>query len=136
MKNGRGIAACEEAFERLIAGKAAVPEHLGLKESKITSGVVSVEAGFDRGYLKKSRESHRPLIARIEARRVEHAQSGDSLRSRLRRVEAKAQAAQSELSDIQRVLDQVLTQNLVLVERIKELEEELKQNHTRLFGER
>ncbi|WP_087105344.1 hypothetical protein [Halomonas citrativorans] len=133
MKRGSGIAACEDAFERLIAGEPVVAAHVGIDDSKITAGVVSVEAGFDRGYLKKGRVSHRPLIARIEARREEHAQSEDSLRNRLRRADAKAQVSRSEVTDIQRVLDKVLIQNLVLVERIKELEDELKQYQPKHF---
>lgn len=48
----KGLAACEIALERLLEGRAIVPAHVGLNFSKITAGIVSHEAGFDRGYLK------------------------------------------------------------------------------------
>lgn len=48
-----------------------MPEHVGLDLSKLTASIVSHEAGFDRGYLKKSRKTHLPLLAKIEACRAE-----------------------------------------------------------------
>lgn len=130
MKQGSGIEICEEAFERLVNGRPNVPEHVGIEPSKITAGIVSVEAGFDRGYLKKGRKSHIPLIARIEVHRGESLASGSSLRERTKRAEAKAQNATDKMTDMQSTMDIVLTQNLLLVERIKELESELNKLHT------
>ena len=62
-----GLDQCVEAFDRLKAGQPRVIEHIGIAKSKITAGIVSVEAGFDRGYLKKARSAHAPLISMIEA---------------------------------------------------------------------
>lgn len=71
MAQGNGLKKCEEAFERLLSGKPNISDHVGIESHKITAGIVSVEAGFDRGYLKKSRSYHKPLIARIEAYKAE-----------------------------------------------------------------
>jgi hypothetical protein len=68
---GRGLLECEEALQRLLEGRPVVAEHVGLSRSKITASIVSFEAGFDRGYLKKSRNAHLPILARIEAFRAE-----------------------------------------------------------------
>ena len=73
-----GVKICEAAFERLKAGCPVISAHVGIDGSKITAGIVSVEAGFDRGYLKRSRGSHMPLIARIEAYRTECSTTSNS----------------------------------------------------------
>ncbi|SFP19592.1 hypothetical protein [Pseudomonas borbori] len=67
---GKGLGACEEALQRLLVEKPVVPEHVGLDLSKLTASIVSLEAGFDRGYLKKSRKAHLPILAKIEACRA------------------------------------------------------------------
>ena len=67
--SSKGLAACSNALERLLEGRPIVPAHVGLDTSKITAGIVSYEAGFDRGYLKKSRRAHLPLLAKITASR-------------------------------------------------------------------
>ncbi|HEX8596340.1 MAG TPA: hypothetical protein VF682_24110 [Pseudomonas sp.] len=119
-KNGLG--ACIEAFERLKAGAPNVPGHVGIVAAKVTSGIVSVEAGFDRGYLKKSRASHLPLIAQIEAFRVRPESTGSSKANEVKRAKSKAERAKSELEQTRRQLYEVLTQNLQLVERVRDLE--------------
>lgn len=77
-----GLLACEEALQRLLDGKPVVPEHVGLELSKITASIVSLEAGFDRGYLKKSRKAHLPILAKIEASRAEANKSSGSSSSK------------------------------------------------------
>ncbi len=126
MAQGEGIKACEVAFERLLAGKPEVPAHVGIDPSKITRGIVSVEAGFDRGYLKKNRPSHKALVARIEAHGAEIGKSNEGQREQLRRAKNKAQAAIDSKAEMKLQLDKVLTQNLMLVERVRELEDALK----------
>jgi hypothetical protein len=124
-KNGFG--ACIEAFERLKAGAPVVPAHVGIAAAKITSGIVSVEAGFDRGYLKKSRAAHLPLIAQIEAFRARPESTGLSKANEVKRAKSKAERAESELEETRRQFYDVLTQNLQLVERVRELEAMLAQ---------
>lgn len=125
---GSGVIACEEAFRRLVEGAPFVPEHVGIDPSKITAGIVSVESGFDRGYLKKSRKPHQSLIAQIEAYRAE-ATSSKTIRSpnvqALKRTEEKLSALDDELKVACEQRDVVLAQNLQLYERIRELEQEL-----------
>lgn len=117
-----GLDQCVDAFERLKAGQPRVIEHMGIAKSKITAGIVSVEAGFDRGYLKKARPSHAPLISMIEAFRKESAGSNDSGRLLVRRAKDKAEKAVSELDEVREQLYRVLSQNIQLVERVRSLE--------------
>lgn len=125
---GNGMIVCEEAFQRLVNGAPVVSQHVGLDSSKITAGIVSVEAGFDRGYLKKSRKNHQPLIARIEAYRAEAA-SIKATRSptvhAIKRVQDKLSVLEDELKVVYQQRDVVLTQNLQLYERVRELEQEI-----------
>jgi hypothetical protein len=120
-----GVEACEVAFERLKTGRPVIPVHVGIDGSKITAGIVSVEAGFDRGYLKKARNSHLPLIAKIEAYRAECSTTSTSKALQIKRAQDKAGRAVAELQQTREQFYQVLTQNLQLVERVRELENKL-----------
>lgn len=120
-----GLVACYDAFERLKAGKPLVAAHVGLPSGKLTPGVVSFEAGFDRGYLKKSRPAHLVLIAQIEAFRTQSESVSKSRANEVKRAKHKAEKAESELDQANRLLYEVLTQNLQLVERVRELESQL-----------
>lgn len=127
MKSGdgvsKGLSACEEALQRFLDGEPVVPEHVGLDLSKLTASIVSFEAGFDRGYLKKSRKSHLPLLARIEAIRNEANKGGvASNGKKLRKLEAQLAALEKELSITKMQRDNVLAQNMKLWHRVRELE--------------
>lgn len=128
MASGDGVRECEEAFERLLERKPNVTKHIGLEPEKITASVVSVEAGFDAGYLKKSRKPHQVLIARIEANKGEVQSTEVVHREALRRAKAKTQTMTAEMLEMKADRDRVLSENLMLVERILELEEELKKH--------
>ncbi|MBD8708492.1 hypothetical protein IFT47_17835 [Pseudomonas sp. CFBP 13711] len=119
-----GVLACEEALERLITGKPNVAAHVGLDLSKLTAGVVSHEAGFDRGYLKKSRKLHMALIAKISAVRdgVMKGALANTTRNELIRSSKKIDRLEEELLTVCTQRDAVLTQNLQLWERIRQLE--------------
>ena len=127
MKSGegasKGLGACEEALQRLMAGKPVVPEHVGLDLSKLTASIVSLEAGFDRGYLKKSRKAHLPLLAQIEAVRAGANKGTGSLSSRqIRQMESQLAALEKTLSIAQIQRDNVLAQNMKLWQRVIDLE--------------
>jgi hypothetical protein len=97
MKSGeeasKGVGACEEALQRLMVGKPVVPEHVGLDHRKFTARIVSLEAGFDRGYLKKSRKMHLPILAQIEAARAEASKGpGSSNGKQIRQMERQLAA--------------------------------------------
>lgn len=123
---GNGLLACEEAFERLKVGKPNLAVHVGLDPSKITAGIVSFEAGFDRGYLKKKRDSHQPLIAQIEAYRSSFGSANASKAMQIKRANDKVDKARGELEIVQEQLFHIMTQNIQLVERVRLLEAEVK----------
>jgi len=126
MAKSEGIIKCEAAFERLLNGVPEVAEHVGLTREKITLNIVGIEAGFGKGYFNRDRASHRPLIALIESTVAKSEDKDSGIREQLRRAKNKAASvSQSELN-MKSTLDKVLTQNLMLVERVRELEAELK----------
>ncbi|WP_416199717.1 MAG: NPH3 domain-containing protein [Pseudomonas shahriarae] len=119
----KGLGACEKALQRLLVGKPVVPEHVGLNLSKLTASIVSLEAGFDRGYLKKSRKTHLPLLAQIEAVRAEASKgAGSSSGKQIRQMESQLGALEKTLSITQIQRDNVLAQNMKLWQRVRELE--------------
>lgn len=120
-----GIVACEAAFERLKSNTPRLAVHVNLDPQKITAGVVSVEAGFDRGYLKKARLPHLELLAKIEAFRKEKVGGISSQLSNMKRAIGQAERAKSELENAQEKLYLVLMQNMQLVERVRALEVEV-----------
>lgn len=128
MKSGNannGLVACEEALQRLLDGKPIVPEHVRLDLSKLTASIVSLEAGFDRGYLKKSRRAHLPLLARIQHCRAENNKAlGASNTKIVESLKYKLSLREKELEVVRARCDRVLTQNLQLWERVRELEVE------------
>lgn len=129
LKNG--LVACEGALERLLDGKPVVPAHVGLALSKLTASIVSLEAGFDRGYLKKSRKAHLPLLAKIEAFRAEPSKATvPSSGKQIKRLESRLSLLGHELSIALAQRDRVLTQNLQLWERVRELERSNTDNRT------
>lgn len=122
-----GLAKCYEAFERLKTGKPVVANHVDLPPSKITAGIVSFEAGLDRGYLKKTRLNHLPLIAQIEAYRKSFGSADASKAMQIKRANDKVDKARRELEIAQQQLYHVLAQNVQLVERVRSLEAQVKQ---------
>jgi hypothetical protein len=126
MKSGlvdsSGLSACENAFQRLLDGKPVVTEHVGLDLSKLTASIVSLEAGFDRGYLKKSRKSHLPLLAKIESVRTGAGKGTSPNGRRIRQMESQLALLEKELLTAQIQRDKVLAQNMKLWDRVRELE--------------
>jgi hypothetical protein len=118
-----GLIACEEALQRLVDGKPVIPAHVALNLSKITASIVSLEAGFDRGYLKRSRKAHLPLLARIVALRAEsNIGSGSSDAKSIVDFERKLALSEKELVMVRTQRDRVLKENIQLWERLRELE--------------
>lgn len=123
-----GIQRCIAAFDRLKLGQPQQAKHVGLAPDKISAAVVSAEAGFDSGYLKRSRRQHLPLILQIEAyRKAEHSASS-STALQLRRAKSRVSKASAEVDAALGQLAGVLAQNLKLVERVRVLELELKKH--------
>lgn len=123
-----GVDKCVAAFERLKLGMATQSRFLGMPSHKITAAVVSSEAGFDSGYLKRSRRQHLPLILQIEAyRQAEHSMASP-IALKLRQANSRVSKASAEVEVAMGQLSAVLAQNLKLVERVRMLELELKKH--------
>lgn len=60
-----GLDKCLEAFERLKINEPFNSKYKDLPRERLTPAIVSKEAGFDAGYLKNSRYSHKALIILI-----------------------------------------------------------------------
>lgn len=119
-----GITACEEALQRLIDGQPNVAAHINLDLSKLTPSIVSLEAGFDRGYLKKSRKYHLPLIARIQAIRTKAPYASVKQRE-LEIATEKLVLANRKIIEALEARDTAIRENLYLMRRVKELEKEV-----------
>ncbi|OOZ40314.1 hypothetical protein BOW53_08035 [Solemya pervernicosa gill symbiont] len=122
MAKTTGLHECEAALERLLKNTPHVGSHVGVTEVDITPAMVSVEAGYDKGYLKRSRYSHKPLIARIDSLK-KSPRGGD--RVKLKKAERKCKQLQAEQKMNGELMDRLFTQNLMLLQRVKELENEL-----------
>ncbi|WP_448647392.1 hypothetical protein [Pseudomonas mohnii] len=109
-----------------------MPEHVSLDLSKRTASIGSLEAGFNRGYLKKSRKVHLPILAKIEACRAgANKGCGSSNGKSIKRLEDKVVLLEKELAMVSLQRDRVLTQNLQLWARVRELELVERQNTSR-----
>ena len=121
-----GLDDCIEAFERLKAGTPIKTEHIGLKRSEFTAAKVSWEAGKDRGYLKKSRQKHKQIISSIEA----YSKGKSSIEEELVQVKEKADQdvneAKKQANLSEELLNLALARELILVSKIKELEQDIK----------
>lgn len=126
---GKGLVACEEALQRLLDGTPVVSQHVRLDLSKLTASIVSFEAGFDRGYLKKNRKQHFAILAKIDACRSAANKKCSSFNSKTQiSLEEKLARSEKDLATVHVQLDQVLTQNLQLWARVRELELVERQN--------
>lgn len=117
----KGLNACREALERLKKGK---PNNERFKGVPITASIVSQEAGFDSGYLKKSR--HAEFIAEIA--RVKEKLEGQKKTIATEKYEKSKRSEKNAKSDAKRykkMLDDALAREIMLIRRIRELENEL-----------
>lgn len=117
-----GLQKCWAAFERLKNHTAIVDEHKNLPLDKITAGVVSVESGFDRGYLKYARPIHRRLIDEINAFRESHKPAPRKIENQLDTAHNTIISQQQEIARLNSMLQNVVTQNLQLVEALRALQ--------------
>lgn len=123
--NDDGVEICRKGFERLKSGNPLLPQHKYLPKNKITPGIVSVESGFDRGYLKSSRPHHRVLIDEINEYRQTHKNTPTQTTALLADASKQVEATKDQNKLLIYQLQQVVAQNLQLVERVRSLESEL-----------
>ncbi|WP_336333749.1 hypothetical protein [Pseudomonas putida] len=117
-----GLERCKIALERLKAHIPIIEAHKNLPLYKITAGVVSVEAGFDRGYLKYSRPAHRRLIDDITAFRESHKPTAAKIDNQLDTARCTIASQKQEIAQLNAMLQNVVTQNLQLVEALRALQ--------------
>lgn len=125
MNKSNGLEVCEVALQRLLDGKPEVARNVGVEISEITPAMVSIEAGFDKGYLKRSRPSHKPLIARIDSLKRTSVQTENSEKKRLRKALKECEQYKKEAEEARATMNKVLAQNLILLQKVRELEAEL-----------
>lgn len=119
-----GLKACEEALNRLLKGNVNFSAHVNFDLEKLTPSVVSHEAGFDRGYLKSSRVNHRSLIAKIKFISTNASAKPAGLSKELASWRRKYQKLEEEFILMQAQRDRVLSQNIELWEKVRELHAE------------
>jgi len=122
MTSKSGLTACYEAFERLKNGKPNVSKFVGITPDKLTASIVSQEAGFDSGYLKKNRTNHQGIIALIDSFRDEQKKTSLSKSEVIRRESIKSNNYKNQLERVQLLLEQSLARELLLSIKLKELE--------------
>lgn len=130
MNKSIGIKNCEEALQRLLDGNPYVARHIGVESNDITSAMVSVEAGYDKGYLKKTRTAHKALIARIDSLKIDVKQKGDRDKILLKKALVASELHRKEAEKANEIMNKVLTQNLMLINKIKELEAQIVKQHS------
>jgi len=116
---------CYEAFERLKVGKGTKDGCIGLASELITPARVSIEAGHDAGYLKKSRRQHIGLISAILAYQHENTSTTLSKAEIKRRSDQRVIKLTAELKLTKERLEDSLARELKLVAKLRELEEDL-----------
>lgn len=120
-----GVAICYEAFERLKNGKPNLGKFIGITPDKVTPSIVSQEAGFDSGYLKRKRLNHQGIISQIDAFKEESKKTTLSKAEIVRRESSKAKNFKEELERVKVLLEQSLTRELLLAAKLKELEKQI-----------
>ena len=97
MTDLNGLSECYDAFDRLKARCPKNIKFLGISPDKITASIVSQEAGFDSGYLKKRRLNHQALIAQIDEFKREQSRFTLSRAEVQRREREKLKELESQL---------------------------------------
>ncbi|MEN5112224.1 hypothetical protein ABE521_25640 [Pseudomonas sp. TWI672] len=117
-----GLDKCWAAFERLKNRAAIFDEHKNLPLDKITAGVVSIESGYDRGYLKYARPIHRRLIDEINAFRQSHKLTTPNIKNQLETAHQIIASQEKEIAKLNNMLQNIVVQNLQLVETLRTLQ--------------
>lgn len=110
-----GVTKCEEALDRLLNSCPRNSKFSSIKSYEITPAMVSVEAGFDKGYLKRSRPIHSDIFKLIDDLTGKNKPKPNRLK------ENKDKKYQEQAL----IMQKIMTQNLKLVARVRELEKKL-----------
>ncbi|PKH85434.1 hypothetical protein [Colwellia sp. Bg11-28] len=125
MTNTNELAACYEALDRLKNGTPRVEKFIGLELDKITNSIVSQEAGHDKGYIKNKRANHQGIVGAIND--ISNPMQVNTLsKSEVnRRHKDKVKNLNEKLGMTQEFLEDSLAREILLMARLKELEDEL-----------
>jgi predicted RNase H-like nuclease (RuvC/YqgF family) len=125
MTNTNELAACYEALERLKNGVPRIERFIGLELDKITNSIVSQEAGHDKGYIKNKRVNHQGIVGAIND--ISNPTQVNTLsKSEVnRRHKDKVKNLNKKLELTEGFLEESLAREILLMARLKELEDEL-----------
>ncbi len=126
INKSNGILLCEQAFERLKAGKPKVLLTTNYQLDCITSSLVSQEAGFDSGYLKNSRKNHRALIHEISEFKKRESVRTPEGKKRISDLNAKIESKNQQVNKYEGLYKEALSREVVLVARLTELESKIR----------
>lgn len=115
--HGAGLELCYQALERLVAGKPNNPEFRG---QKITGALVSKEAGFDAGYLKKKR--HPEIFEKIEVAQQNQSSLSGVTKAAIDKLEGQLVTQKKETERFKKISEEALARELRLLARVRELE--------------
>lgn len=108
-----GLIECEKALDRLINNSALNSRFSSINTEDITPAMVSVEAGFDKGYLKRSRVSHENIIRKID---------NLSNKKKKKNREHRNKSIDDRISTQKEIMQIIMTQNLKLMRKVQEYE--------------
>jgi hypothetical protein len=125
LKAGEGLLLCKQALERLVKQKPNIKKFIGVT---ITPSVVSQEAGFGSGYLKKTR--HSDFIDKIADVNKELEKSPTAVtQNKLNKAKNAEQKSRQTANNYKQMLEQALSREIHLLCRIRELEAELNKSN-------
>jgi hypothetical protein len=110
MAKYKGLVACEEALERLTSGKPKVVKSSDSENCEITPAMVSVEAGFNKGYLKRSRKHHEHILTKISNLLKNETDEESKIQAKLKKALKDKDTAVSTNQSNKVILDNVLLQ--------------------------
>lgn len=122
------ITQCVEALERLIKGETINVEPDSYDE--ITYGLIEREAGtVSKGYIKHAREAFKPIVDRLNAYKLENNNKSSShgkslLQQKVEELQRDKEHDKRKIKELERKLHIMMADNLKLVERGRELEQE------------
>ena len=122
MNKVNGVAQCYDAFARLKDNCPRNEKFTGLPHDKITAAIVSQEAGFDSGYLKRSRPAHQAILALIDSFKKEKLSTTLSKSEIQKRERNVARRYKDECDRLQLLLEESLSRELLLAAKLKQLE--------------
>jgi ATP-dependent Clp protease ATP-binding subunit ClpA len=112
---------CWDALNRLKAGEPNNKKFLG---QLITNSIVSQEADLDAGYIKNKRLSHKAIVTEIDDYKEE--QQEGSLKTQVKELRGKLAREESKSKQFKQDRDDALARELLLYDRLCELEKEVK----------